>query len=186
VQITTINYPRTYYFYLAGNNKFYSALSDLITIDVQCPLTGGATINPSASTYTVYFVKGVSGTAANANFNPWTVTNVQYTNCGNFWKYEISGDASHLNNLVYPEPPKVLANDCPNINSCNAIRVTDTSVGRIHEFTLSMYLMYGPSPVSVNFRAVVSYCMDHTLTATANPGDELLERTSANTDDVNY
>jgi len=77
-------------------------LSDLITITINCPLTGGATINPSASSLQVFIDKGASGTAANANFAAWTVTNVQYTNCGNFWKYEIAADAEVLSNLVYP------------------------------------------------------------------------------------
>ena len=68
VYITSINYPRKYTFYLTAHNKFFSSISDLITIDVQCPLTGGATVTPPAGPYFIMFDKGVTGTAANINF----------------------------------------------------------------------------------------------------------------------
>jgi hypothetical protein len=58
--------------------------------------------------------KNVAGTAANANFGAWTITNVRYTNCGNFWKYAITGDTNSLANLQYPEPGKVLETHCTN------------------------------------------------------------------------
>jgi len=186
LRIHTINYPRKYEFYIAVKNKFYDAISDLITIDVLCPTSGGADVSTRVSSYQQFFDKDVTGTAAYSNFLPFTITNVRYTNCGNFWKYEITGASSSLSNLQYPLPGQNLETDCTTLTSCNSIKILDTSAGRIHDITLSLHIHNGWNPISIPMQIIVSWCSIKTLTTSGNPPNLLLTRTSATNDDVNY
>jgi hypothetical protein len=72
----------------------------LVSIEKQiqysiCPRTGGARIESPGNQIFYSVNLGASGTAANANFAPWTLQDI-YTGCGAFWKYTIEGTAANL------------------------------------------------------------------------------------------
>jgi hypothetical protein len=115
---------------------------------------------------------GTTGTNANANFSPWTISDI-ITGCGVFDRYTLSGDSASLALLVHPEPGIF---SCPNIDDCLAIRV-DTSNHIELSFTLSMYPQFG-NPVAVTFNVFVNQCLTATLTMPAGPSDLVLARSA--------
>jgi hypothetical protein len=93
---------------------------------VVCPKQGGFTASPPSTKITTTIDTGSTGTFANANFGAWAIADF-YEGCGKFLKYAISGDASTLSKLQFPEPGKVLATNCLTVNDCLAVRVLDTA-----------------------------------------------------------
>ena len=81
---------------------------------------------------------GATGTAANAPFNAWTITDI-YPGCGLFWKYAITGTTANLNKLAYPEPGLTLSVHCTTINDCLNVRVINTGTPGIINFELQLY-----------------------------------------------
>jgi hypothetical protein len=150
-----INNQREYKFYIVAKNKWGVGISDLVTIIVtKCAGVGASIVTPSAASIATQVKKGLfaDDPLASGTFQSWLIEAAEGAEpeCGDFDRYEIQGEVAVLAKLSYPEPEKDFASDCQyNLLECLAIRVIDSTLAELLEFTLCLYPKFYQEPTCI-------------------------------------
>ena len=108
-----------------------------------------------------------------------------YNQCGQFYRYAITGDSNNMPHLTYPEPGYSQTSYCDGyISRCRQVRVYTYNI-RQYYFTLWLHPMFGQDPIGIPYMVDVSPCWNYaSLSITTHPPNLVLDKSEITSNTV--